>query len=1257
MDNRTIPMEATALPAIRNRIDRLIRERILILDGAHGTWFQTRNLTPADYGRGLQEKAKEAGLTAPAFPQRGNHDMLSLTRPDVVLDLHEAYLDAGADIISTNTFNANPVSQADYGAASLVPLLNREAVKLARRAVAAWQVKERDAGRNPAERFVAGSVGPTNKTLSLSREVENPAARAITFDELSAAYEIQMTALVEAGADILLVETVFDSLNARAALAAAERVCERLGTDIPVMVSGTVTDRSGRTLSGQTVEAFAVSIRSPLLFSIGLNCSFGAKELLPYVKRLAATQPYPVSVHPNAGLPDAFGKYTETPAVTAELLAGLMDGGFVNLVGGCCGTGPDHIRAIAAQAAGKPPRRVPEREPVLLLAGLEVKEVRRENNFLNIGERTNVAGSIKFARLIREGNYREALVIAREQVENGAQVIDVNVDDGLLDSKKEMVHFLRLLAADPDIAVVPVMVDSSDWEVLLSGLKAIQGKNIANSISLKNGETAMLAQAKEIRRLGAAVVFMAFDEQGQADTYERKIDICGRAYRLLTEKAGFHPEDIIFDPNILAVATGMPEHDAYALDYIRACRWIHENLPGAKVSGGVSNLSFSFRGNNRVREAMHAVFLYHAVQAGMDMGIVNPGMLQPYEEVDPVMRELCEDVVMNRRPDASERLLAHALSLAGSVDAGAAGKEGSVPAWRLEPVERRLVHALVKGIDDHVETDVLEALPQQPNALSLIEHVLMAGMKSVGDLFAEGKMFLPQVIRSARVMKKAVGVLLPFIEAENLGMGTKAGRVLLATVAGDVHDIGKNIVGVVLGCNNFEIIDLGVMVSKEEIIAKAIELKVDLIGCSGLITPSLEEMRLVAEHMAAEGLAVPLLVGGAATSKAHTALKIAPSYSHGVIHCLDASKSVEVASILCDPLRKEAFLARMSEEYRDLADRVTQLASETVSLEEARRDRLRTGFDPSPVRPGNPGVTIFHDISIKSLRPYINWSFFLKGWELQGTVEKLLADPEKGDEVRRLLSDAAELLDEWEASPVIGIKGAFGLFPAISVQEDVRLFRDEAACLAGESLRTIHFPRQIEKRAHPHLSLADFIVPETVDKPGGNGSPETKPGGYGSADTKPGGSGSPETMGKGTDWMGLFVVTAGLGSDPIVEAAKSSGDDYRAILVRLLCDRLAEASAEWMHQRVRREDWGYAVDESLSTEELFRETYRGIRPAPGYPACPDHALKKDILEVLDPSGSLGITLTTSNMMVPTASVSGFYFASPHARYFDARNSR
>ena len=1205
-------------------LQRVLTDRILVLDGAQGTFIQSRSLSAADYGAGLAALVEAEGLVAPRFPQRGNHDILCLTRPDVVHDMHRAYLDAGADVVSTNTFNGNPISQADYGTAELVPMINREAVRIARQAISQWQAEAAGRGSGSPGRpiFVAGSVGPTNRTLSLSREVEDPAARAIDFDALSQAYELQIAALVEAGVDFLLVETVFDSLNARAALAAAERVCDRVGWQVPVIVSGTVTDKSGRTLSGQTVEAFACSVRSPLLCAVGLNCSFGARDLIPHIHRLSETQPLPVGIHPNAGLPDAFGQYTETPEKTAELLGELIDDGFVNYVGGCCGTTPAHIRAIAERAAGRRTRAIPKADGVMRLAGLEVKTVSRENNFLNIGERTNVAGSAKFARLIREGKYREALDIARDQVENGAQVIDVNLDDGLLDAKKEMLHFLRLLASDPDIARVPVMVDSSDFEVLLIGLKAIQGKNIANSISLKGGEAVLLRQARALRRLGAAVVFMAFDEQGQADTYERKIAICERAYRLLTEEVGFPPEDIIFDPNILALATGMPEHDTYGIDYIRACRWIHENLPGAKVSGGVSNLSFSFRGNNRVREAMHAVFLYHAVQAGMDMGIVNPGMLQPYEEIEPVLRDLCEDVVLNRRSDASERLLAHAVGLAGEPEPT---QTDAIPAWRTEPVDTRLVHALVKGLDAHVEADVLEALPQQPSALSLIENVLMAGMKTVGDLFAEGKMFLPQVIRSARVMKKAVAVLLPYIEAENAGAGTKAGRVVMATVTGDVHDIGKNIVGVVLGCNNFEVIDLGVMVSKEEIVSKAREYNADLVGCSGLITPSLEEMRQVAEQLKAEGMEIPLLIGGAATSKAHTALKIAPLYAHGVVHCLDASKSVEVASILCDPHRKTAFLAQITEEYRDLAERITRLSSETISLEEARTDRLRDGYEQHPVRPVKAGATLLTDIGVRELRSFINWNFFLKGWEMHGTVEKLLQDPDKGPEVRRLLTDANALLDSWEQTGEIGIVGVFGMFPAIARQEDVLLYRDEEACRRGDVLRTIHLPRQVVRKVSPHLSLADFILP--VEK---------------RTDTVP------------HDWLGMFAVSAGLHANALVEAAKAAGDDYNAIMIRLLCDRLAEAYAEWLHLRIRRMDWGYMPEEALTLEDLFHEKYVGIRPAPGYPACPDHALKRDILDVLDPDGKTGITLTGSNMLVPVSSVAALVFASHKAGYFDAR---
>lgn len=1207
------------------RLEKEFKARIMVLDGAQGTWFQAENLTAADYEGSIIEAAKKEGITHTAFPQRGNHDMLNVSRPDVVAKMHYAYLCAGANIISTNTFNSNSISQSDYKTEDFVPCLNREAVKLAKAAVEKYQSSELYLKSEKRALFVAGSIGPTSKTLSLSRDVENPASRAIDFDTLSAAYELQISALVDAGADILLIETVFDSLNARAAVAAAERACEAKNLIVPVMVSSTIADRSGRTLSGQTLEAFAASIRSPLLFSLGLNCSFGAKDLIPYVKRLSESQPYLVGVHPNAGLPDVFGQYTETPETTSDLLGELISGGLVNYVGGCCGTRPAHIKALADRTKTGAPRPVPKKDGELLLAGLEAKAVTRENNFLNIGERNNVAGSAKFSRLIREKKYNEALSIAREQVENGAQVIDINLDDGLLDIKYEMVNFLRLMASDPDIARVPVMVDSSDFEVLLAGLKAIQGKNIANSISLKSGEKIFLEHAKEIKRLGAAVVVMAFDENGQADTFERKIAICSRAYALLTQRVGFPPEDIIFDPNILSVATGLTEHDSYGLDFIRACKWIKENLPGSKVSGGVSNLSFSFRGNQRIREAMHAVFLYHAVQAGMDMGIVNAGLLQPYEEVETELRDLCEDVVLNRRSDAADRLLKNALS---SEQTGDKGKDPENSAntfksqgWREESAETRLIHSLVKGIDDFVEEDVLEALPKQPSALALIENVLMSGMKNVGDRFAEGKMFLPQVIRSARVMKKAVAVLMPFIEAENSGVASRAGTVLLATVVGDVHDIGKNIVGVVLACNNFEIIDLGVMVSKELIASKAREHRVDIIGCSGLITPSLEEMLQLAAYLETEGLTLPLIVGGAATSKAHTALKIAPRYSHGVVHCLDASKSVEVASILCDTNRKGAFLAQIAEAYKELAERVTQLTEEPITLEAARENRLLDGYESRPFPPHQFGTFILNEVGVSTLRHFINWDFYFKAWEMQGATEKLINDVEKGAEARRLLRDANEILNTWEDEFDIGIRGAFGILPAKARQEDVLVFENEIDAAQDKVYKEIHFPRQTSKKANPHLSLADYIMPLESEK---------------------------------HDWLGMFAVTAGLFVDGRIEAYKAKGDDYNAIMTRLLCDRLAEAYAEWLHLQIRVKYWGFASNEKLSTEELFHEKYQGIRPAPGYPACPDHALKRVILDVVDPNEELGIKLTDSDMLVPSSSVCGFVFASDKAKYFDAR---
>lgn len=1228
-----------------SRIIDASHQKILVLDGATGTYLQSRHLTELDY---------QGDVTKGLPKQRGNHDMLVFTRPDVVTDMHNAYLAAGADIVSTNTFNSTAISQADYGAVHLVSEMNRRAGVLARAAADEWTKKTPE-----KPRFVAGSIGPTNRTLSLSRDVENPAARTISFDDLEAAYAEQISELINSGVDVLLVETIFDTLNARAAIHAADRICTALGRDIPVMISGTVTDKSGRTLSGQTVEAFAASMKNRLVMSIGLNCSFGAKDLIPHMKKLSAVTNSLTSMHPNAGLPDAFGNYVEGPRETAALVKELVQGGYLNIIGGCCGTTPAHIEAISQVAAGMPVRVPPVLAQEMVLAGLEPVHVSKEINFFNIGERTNVAGSKKFARLIREKKYAEALTIARGQVEEGAQMVDVNLDDGLLDVKTEMVHFLRLIASEPDICRVPVMVDSSDWDVLIAGIKAIQGKCVANSISLKSGEEKFIEQASTLKRLGAAAVFMAFDEAGQADTFERKVEVCSRMYRILTEIVAFPAEDIIFDPNILAIATGMAEHDAYGMDFIRATRWIKDNLPHAKVSGGVSNLSFSFRGNNTLREAMHAVFLYHAVQAGMDMGIVNPGMLQPYEEVEPSLRKLCEDVVLNSDAEASTRLL----TFAETMQQAEPGVEVvQKAAWRELPVEERLVHALVKGLDEHVEADVLEALPHQPSAVMLIEQVLMTGMKQVGDLFAEGKMFLPQVIRSARVMKKAVAVLLPFIEQENAGKAsTKSGKILLATVAGDVHDIGKNIVGVVLSCNNFETRDLGVMVPREQIVAEAIAWGADIIGVSGLITPSLEEMKQIAIHMQDEGLNIPLLIGGAATSKAHTALKILPYYQNGVVHCLDASKSVEVASILMDPARKTDYLHALETEYIDLAGRVEKLAPPLIDIETARKTKIQTSWqDAKIMKPNKLGITEFLDMPIAILRQYIHWTFFLKAWELSASEETFRAQPEKKEEAERLIGEANRMLDILSAiqtakkdakvsqssshvkkpndqdsqmgsqalkhNEVFGdgicINGLVGLYPAASRNEDVELYAISGA--SDDRLATVHFPRQLEARLSEHGSLADFIAPKESGL---------------------------------KDYMGLFAVTAGIGADEIASRMQAQGDDFSAILLKVLCDRLAEAAAEYMHHEVRIRIWGYDPTENLPMDDMFKEKYRGIRPAPGYPAIPEHALKRTIIDVLDATERIGMTLTDSHMMVPAASVSGFYLAAPNARYVDCRHGQ
>ncbi len=1184
----------------KNELISILEQRILVLDGAMGTSIQNFKLTEEDY-RGQRFKTFH-------LDQKGNNDLLSLTKPEVIKEIHRSFLEAGADMIETNTFNATVISQGDYALGELVYELNYESARLAR------EVADEVSKQTPNKpRFVAGAIGPTNKTASLSPDVENPGFRNISFDELVAAYSEQISGLIAGGVDCLIIETIFDTLNARAAIVAAQEVYEAQNITLPIMISGTLTDKSGRTLSGQKLEAFAQSIRHEHVISVGLNCSFGGADLIPFIKELSKTQDLYVSVYPNAGLPNVLGEYDEDPKMTAKYIRELAEGQYVNIVGGCCGTTSEHIAAIAECVAGIKPRVIPDLPKESIYCGLEMVKSHKANNFINIGERTNVAGSAKFARLIREKKYEEALSIAKEQVENGAQIIDVNFDDGLLNSEEEMAYFLKLIASEPDIASRPIMIDSSKWSVIEAGLKSIQGKPIVNSISLKNGETEFLEHAKVVKAFGAAVVVMAFDEKGQADTFKRKIEICERAYRLLVEELHFPPQDIIFDPNILAIATGMEEHNNYAVDYIQATRWIKEHLPYAKVSGGVSNLSFSFRGNNTIREAMHSVFLYHAIEAGMDMGIVNPGMIQIYDDIPKDLLELVEDVVLNKREDAAERLLDQAESYRQD---GSQVSTGQVK-WREGQLDERLSYALVKGITEFIEEDLAEAVKIYPKALHIIEGPLMAGMSRVGDLFGEGKMFLPQVVKSARVMKKAVGFLLPYIEKDKEeGASHKAGKILLATVKGDVHDIGKNIVGVVLACNNFEIIDLGVMTPCETILDTAIKEKVDIIGLSGLITPSLDEMAHVATEMERRGMTLPLIIGGATTSKLHTALKIAPHYSGSTVYGYDASKTVEICKKLLGE-EKETFVAEIKKEYEEKRQSYEKVPKKRISLEEARSKKLPIDWTHREIaEPSFTGTKAIHHYTISELRPYIDWTFFFIGWEMKKLYPAILEDEVYGDEARRLLDDANKMLDLLEAKQLVDLKGVIGFFKANSVGDDIELY-DEDGTLAA----TFNCIRQQKVQNQEHyLCLSDFI--------------------------------SPKALGK-EDYIGGFIVTAGLGAEAYASELKAKGDEYGAIMVKLLCDRLAEAFAEKLHEETRQNYWGYAKDEQLEMKDLLKGKYRGIRPAFGYPCLIDQSQMEKLFDLLEGEKITGVSLTESFMMNPVSSVCGLYFASEDAKYFDA----
>jgi 5-methyltetrahydrofolate--homocysteine methyltransferase len=1187
------------------RLKRLFDERIVLLDGAMGTMIQQERLDERGF-RG--ERFQDAGRDL-----KGDNDILTLTRPEIIAGIHRAYLEAGADIIETNTFNSNSVSQADYGAQALVPELNYRGALLARRTADAFA---HESGR-PA--FVAGALGPTSRMSSLSPDVNDPGYRSVTFDDLVATYLDACRGLITGGVDLLLVETVIDTLNAKAALFAAALLFEETGLQVPIIVSGTITDASGRILSGQTPEAFWNSISHAAPLAVGLNCALGGQQLRPHIEELSRVADTYVCAYPNAGLPNAFGEYEETAEMTAEVLKEYAASGLVNLLGGCCGTTPEHIRLIRNAVVQLPRRAIPVVPPKCRLAGLEPLNIDEETLFVNVGERTNVTGSAKFRKLIEAGDYAAALEVARQQVTSGAQAIDVNMDEGMLDSEAAMVRFLHLVAAEPDIARVPVMLDSSKWSVIEAGLKCVQGKAIVNSISLKEGEERFIEHARTIRRYGAAVVVMAFDERGQADTTERRVAICERAYRILTEQVGFSATDIIFDPNIFAIATGIDEHNGYAVAFIEATRDLKKRLPGVLVSGGVSNVSFSFRGNDPVREAMHSVFLYHAITAGMDMGIVNAGQLAIYEEIAPELREAVEDVVLNRRQDATERLLEIAARFKG--EAGGRRKEDLE--WRSWPVGKRLEHALVKGIDDYIVEDTEEARQSFPRPLSVIEGPLMDGMNVVGDLFGSGKMFLPQVVKSARVMKRAVAYLVPFIEQEKEKGGSAPranGLIVLATVKGDVHDIGKNIVGVVLQCNNFEVIDLGVMVPCEKILETARREGADFIGLSGLITPSLDEMVHVAREMQRQGFSVPLLIGGATTSPAHTSVKIAPQYRPGVVYVKDASRSVSVCQQLATPAQRAAYLEKVSEEHERRREQHAgkKVKAPELSLAQARANRRPIDWPRyTPVPPRVPGVQVFEDYPLKELLGYIDWMPFFNAWELNGKFPDVLTDPIVGEAASNLYADARRMLEHLLAERWLTARAVVGLFPASAVVDDVEIYTDETR---AQVLMRLSFLRQQKGKApgQPHECLADYIAPRASGV---------------------------------SDYVGAFAVTAGVGIEPHLERFERAHDDYSSIMLKALADRLAEAAAEHFHERVRRELWGYAASETLTNEQLVGEEYHGIRPAPGYPACPDHTEKAKLWQLLDVERRIGMRLTESYAMYPTAAVSGWYIGHPQARYF------
>ncbi|MEN4826306.1 methionine synthase [Pseudomonas sp. P39-UII1] len=1189
-------------------LQHALKERILILDGGMGTMIQSYRLEEHDY-RGTRFADWPSDV-------KGNNDLLLLSRPDVIAAIEKAYLDAGADILETNTFNATQISQADYGMESLVYELNVEGARIARQVADAKTLETPD-----KPRFVAGVLGPTSRTCSISPDVNDPGYRNVTFDELVVNYIEATRGLIEGGADLILIETIFDTLNAKAAIFAVQQVFEDDGIELPIMISGTITDASGRTLSGQTTEAFWNSVRHAKPISVGLNCALGAKDLRPYLEELSTKADTHVSAHPNAGLPNAFGEYDETPAEMAAVVEEFAASGFLNIIGGCCGTTPGHIQAIAEAVAKYKPREIPEIAKACRLSGLEPFTIDRQSLFVNVGERTNITGSAKFARLIREENYTEALEVALQQVEAGAQVIDINMDEGMLDSQAAMVRFLNMIAGEPDISRVPIMIDSSKWDVIEAGLKCIQGKGIVNSISMKEGVEQFKHHARLCKRYGAAVVVMAFDEVGQADTAARKKEICKRSYDILVNEVGFPPEDIIFDPNIFAVATGIEEHNNYAVDFIEACAYIRDHLPHALTSGGVSNVSFSFRGNNPVREAIHSVFLFHAIRNGLTMGIVNAGQLEIYDEIPAALREKVEDVVLNRTPEGTDALLA----IADDYKGGGATKEVENEAWRSLPVGKRLEHALVKGITAHIVEDTEECRQQCARPIEVIEGPLMSGMNVVGDLFGAGKMFLPQVVKSARVMKQAVAHLIPFIEAEKGDKPEAKGKILMATVKGDVHDIGKNIVGVVLGCNGYDIVDLGVMVPAEKILQTARDEKCDIIGLSGLITPSLDEMVHVAREMQRQGFELPLMIGGATTSKAHTAVKIEPKYSNdAVIYVTDASRAVGVATQLLSKELKPGFVEKTRQDYVEVRERTANRSARTERLSYAQAVATKPKYDWAGYQPAVPsftGVKVLDNIDLRTLAEYIDWTPFFISWDLAGKFPRILTDEVVGEAATSLYKDAREMLDKLIDEKLISARAVFGFWPANQVaDDDIEVYAGN-----GQPLATLHHLRQqtIKPDGKPNFSLADFVAPKDSGV---------------------------------TDYVGGFITTAGIGAEEVAKAYQDKGDDYSSIMVKALADRLAEACAEWLHEQVRKEHWGYARDEHLDNEALIKEQYSGIRPAPGYPACPDHTEKETLFRLLDgtaigETGPSGVFLTEHFAMFPAAAVSGWYFAHPQAQYF------